>query len=53
MRSALRTRRPARTVQAGTGTAMDTDAKGSGQVSKVEPDESTSRNKLQRNKRYC
>ncbi|MEW5999395.1 MAG: hypothetical protein AB1729_11425 [Pseudomonadota bacterium] len=48
MRSALRTRRPARTVQAGTGTAMDTDAKGSGQVSKVEPDESTSRNKLQR-----
>ncbi|MBA4778683.1 hypothetical protein [Blastomonas sp.] len=48
MRSALRTRRPARTVQAGTGTAMDADAKGAGPVSEVEPDESTSRKKLQR-----
>jgi hypothetical protein len=30
------------------GTAMDADAKGAGPVSKVEPDECTNRNKLQR-----
>jgi len=48
MRSALRARRPARTVQAGPGTGTDASANGAGPVSEAEPHESPQRAALQR-----
>jgi len=48
MRSALRARRPARTVQAGPGNGMDANANGAETASEVGLDQSSHRNQLQR-----